>query len=114
MSAVIVALVALVAVVALAVVARRALRALAVAEKELRALRVAGQAELEALGRDAADRLDLAVRRGEAAMASAEMAARMAELALTAPVAKARAWGVGTAAAARTFRDRRALRSGSD
>jgi hypothetical protein len=71
-------------------------------------------AELEAAGRDAGDRLDRAVARAEAAVAVAETAARVAEAALTAPAVKVRAWGAGSAAAARTFRDRRALRSGSD
>lgn len=104
----------LLALVAVAVVARRALRALARSEDQLVQLRQAGVAELEAAGRDAGDRLDLAVARAEAAVAVAETAARIAEAALTAPAVKARAWGAGTAAAARTFRDRRALRSGSD
>ena len=52
--------------------------------------------------------------RAEAAVAAAETAARIADVALTAPAVKARAWGAGTAAAARTLRERRALRSGSD
>lgn len=116
MAAAVVAVIALatVAIVALAVVARRSLRALAGAEGELRRLRATGQDELSALGRDAADRLDRAVARAEAAVAVAETAARIAELALTVPAVKARAWGAGTAAAARTFRDRRGLRSGGD
>ena len=105
---------AVVAVAVLGLVTRRALRSLAVAEERLQQLGATGQAELEAAGRDALDRLDRAVARAEAAVAVAETAARIAEAALTAPVVKARAWGVGTAAAARTFRDRRALRSGSD
>jgi len=109
-----VALVAVVAVAGLLTVARRATAALAVAEDQLRLLRVAGEAELEAAGRDAGERLDRAVARAEAAVAAAETAARIADAALTAPVVKARAWGAGTAAAARTLRERRALRSGSD
>ena len=106
--------VALVAVILLGVVARRATRALATAEDQLRRVRLAAEAELEAAGRDAGDRLDRAVLRAEAAVAAAETAARIADAALTAPVVKARAWGAGTSAAARTFRDRRALRAGSD
>jgi len=98
----------------LAFVARRAARALAVAEDQLRLLRAAGQAELEATGRDAGERLDRAVAQAEEAVAAAETAARIADAALAAPVVKARAWGAGTAAAARTLRERRALRSGSD
>ena len=107
-------LVALVAVVLLSVMTRRATRALRTAEEQLRQLGGAAAAELEAAGRDAGERLDRAVARAEAAVAAAETAARIADAALTAPVVKARAWGAGTAAAARTFRDRRALRSGSD
>ena len=107
-------LVAVVAVVALSVVARRATRALRTAEEELRLLRRAAEVELEAAGRDAGDRLDRAVARAEAAVAAAETASRIADAALTAPAVKVRSWGAGTAAAARTFRDRRALRSGSD
>lgn len=106
--------IALVAVAALSVTARRATRAMRTAEDQLRLLRLAAEAELEAAGRDAGDRLDRAVARAEAAVAAAETAARIADAALTAPVVKARAWGAGTAAAARTFRDRRALRAGSD
>ena len=113
-AAVLLAVVAAAAVAAVTVVARRALRVLEVAEDQLRHLRAAGEAELEAAGRDAGERLDRAVARAEAAVAAAETAARIADAALTAPVVKARAWGVGTAAAARTLRDRRALRSGSD
>jgi len=109
-----VTVVALLAVAALVVVARRALRALARAEDQLGQLRRAAVAELEAAGRDAGDRLDRAVARAEAAVAVAETAARIAEAALTAPAVKVRAWGAGSAAAARTFRDRRALRSGND
>lgn len=108
------AVIALVAVVALGVMARRATRAMHVAEDELRLLRRAAEAELEAAGRDAGDRLDRAVARAEAAVAAAETAARIADAALTAPAVKARAWGAGTAAATRTFRERRALRAGSD
>ena len=111
---VLLAVVAVAAVTSLAVVTRRATRVLEVAEDQLRQLRVAGEAELEAAGRDAGERLDRAVARAEAAVAAAETAARIADAALTAPVVKARAWGAGTAAAARTLRDRRALRSGSD
>lgn len=107
-------LIAVVAVVVLGVTARRATRALSVAEEQLRHLRLAAEAELEAAGRDAGDRLDRAVLRAEAAVAAAETAARIADAALTAPVVKARAWGAGTAAAARTLRERRALRAGSD
>lgn len=106
--------IALVAVVALTVVTRRATRALRVAEEQLRVLSAAAVAELAAVGRDASDRMDFAVERAEAAVVAAETAARIADALLTAPVVKARAWGAGTAAAARTFRDRRALRSGSD
>jgi len=105
---------AVAALALLGLVTRRALRSLAVAEDRLRQLGATGQAELEAAGRDALERLDRAVAGAEAAVAVAETAARIAEAALTAPVVKARAWGVGTATAARTFRDRRALRSGSD
>jgi hypothetical protein len=107
-------LIAVVAVVALVVVARRATRALHVAEAQLRSLRLTAVAELEAAGRDAGERLDRAVARAEAAVAAAETAARIADAALTAPAVKVRAWGAGTAAATRTFRERRALRSGSD
>ena len=106
--------VALVAVVALGVLTRRATQALSTAEEQLRILRLTAEAELEAAGRDAGDRLDRAVLRAEAAVAAAETAARIADAALTAPAVKARAWGAGTAAAARTFRERRALRTGSD
>ncbi len=109
-----VTLLAVLAIGALAVVARRALRALAQAEDQLGQHRWAAVAELEAAGRDAGDRLDRAVARAETAVAVAETAARVAEAALTAPAVKVRAWGAGSAAAARTFRDRRALRSGSD
>ena len=107
-------LVAGVAVVVLGLVARRATRALAAGEDQLRQLRRAAEAELQAVGRDAGERLDLAVARAEAAVAAAETAARIADAALTAPVVKARAWGAGTAAATRTFRERRSLRAGSD
>jgi hypothetical protein len=106
--------VAVVAVVALVVLTRRAGRAMATAEDQLRRLRVAAETELQVVGRDAGDRLDHAVARAEAAVAAAETASRIADAALTAPVVKARAWSAGTAAAARTFRERRALRSGSD
>lgn len=107
-------LIALVAVVALVVTTRRATRTLRAAEEQVRELGRTAVAELDAVGRDAADRLDRAVARAEAAVAAAETAARIADAALTAPVVKARAWGAGTAAAARTLRDRRALRAGSD
>ena len=107
-------LVALVAVVTLTVVARRSTRALAVAEEQLRQLRTAAVDELESVGRDAGDRLDRVVAQAEMAVAAAETAARIADAALTAPVVKVRAWGAGTAAASRTFRERRALRAGSD
>ena len=107
-------LIALVAVVTLTVVARRATRALAVAEEPLRLLRAAAVEELDSAGRRAGERLDRAVERAEVAVAAAETAARIADAALTAPVVKARAWGAGTAAATRTFRERRALRAGSD
>jgi len=107
-------LIALAAVVALSLTTRRATRALSAAEGELRALRAAAVAELESAGRDAGERLDRAVARAEAAVAAAETAARIADAALTAPAVKVRAWGAGSAAAARTFRERRALRSGSD
>ena len=107
-------LIALVAVVTLTVVARRATRALAVAEDQLRLLRTAAADELESVGRHAGERLDRAVERAETAVAAAETASRIADAALTTPVVKARAWGAGTAAAARTFRERRALRAGSD
>ncbi len=106
--------VALVAVITLGIVARRAIQALSTAEDQLRTLRRTAEAELEAAGRDAGERLDRAVLRAEAAVAAAETAARIADAALTAPAVKARAWGAGTAAATRTFRERRALRSGSD
>ncbi|MEO5678776.1 MAG: hypothetical protein ABIS47_03820 [Acidimicrobiales bacterium] len=109
-----VAAVAVFAVASVSVVARRAMRALGVAEDQLRRLRTAGETEVEALGREAGERLDRAVARAEAAVAVAETAARIAEVALTAPVVKARAWGAGAATAARTFSDRRALRRGSD
>jgi hypothetical protein len=107
-------LVAVVAVVVLGIVARRATRALCVAEEQIRRLRASAEAELEAAGRDAGERLDRAVVRAEAAVTAAETASRIADAALTAPVVKARAWGAGTAAAARTLRERRALRAGSD
>lgn len=107
-------LIAVVAVVVLGVVARRAVRALGIAEDQVRRLRESAEAELELAGRDAGDRLDRAVARAEVAVAAAETAARIADAALTAPVVKARAWGAGTAAAARTLRERRALRAGSD
>ena len=113
-AAALLAVVAVVAVVALVTVSRRATRALEVAEDQLRLLRAAGEAELDAAGRAAGERLDLAVARAEAAVAAAETAARIADAALTVPVVKARAWAAGTTAAARTLRDRRALRSGSD
>jgi hypothetical protein len=106
--------IAVAAVVILVVVARRALRVLAAAEEQLARLRLSAEAELEAAGRDAGERMDRAVMRAEAAVAAAETAARIADAALTAPAVKARAWGAGSAAAARTFRDRRALRAGSD
>lgn len=106
--------VAVVAVLTLFLVTRRAVRALTAAEEQMRLMRLAGEAELEAVGRDAGDRLDRAVARAESAVAAAETAAMIADAAFTAPVVKARAWGAGAAAAARTFRDRRALRSGSD
>ena len=107
-------LIAVVAVVVLVGITRRATRALLVAEEQLRMLRLTAESELEAAGRDAGERLDRAVARAEAAVAAAETAARIADAALTAPAVKVRAWGAGTAAATRTFRDRRALRSGSD
>ena len=109
-----VAVVSLSAVLVLTVVARRANRAMTVAEEQLRMMRAAGEAELDAAGREAGERLDRAVARAEAAVAAAETAARIADAALAAPVLKARAWGAGTAAAARTLRERRALRSGGD
>jgi len=106
--------IALAAIVVLLVTANRAFKTMGAVADELRQLRQAAVAELESVGRDAGDRLDRAVARAEGAVAAAETAARIADAALTAPVVKARAWGAGTAAAARTFRDRRALRSGSD
>ncbi len=106
--------IALVAVLALVVISRRAAKAMRAAEDQVCRLGQAAVAELEAVGLDAAERLDRAVARAEAAVASAETAARIADAALTAPVVKARAWSAGTAAAARTFRERRSLRAGSD
>jgi len=70
--------------------------------------------EVAAAAADGLARLDAAAVRAEHAVATAEAAVRLADLAITAPAVKARAWGAGGAAAARTFRDRRALRSGSD
>jgi len=108
------AIVALVAIVGLAMVTRRATRALRTAEDQLRQIGRSAVTEMEAVGRDAGDRLDRAVVRAEAAVAAAETASRLADSVLTAPAVKARAWGAGTAVAVRTFRKRRALRPGSD